>query len=117
IYVSAQDDLKLWYNQPSEAWTDALPLGNGRLGAMVYGIVTSDTIQINEDTFWSGSPYQNINPNASKYLKTIQEHIANENYVDAQKLSLEHIIGDADITSHGQAYQSIGNLVLTFPEH
>lgn len=113
----AQQDLKLWYNQPSEAWTDAMPLGNGRLGAMVYGIVESDTIQINEDTFWSGSPYQNINPNASKYLKTIQECIANENYVDAQKLSLEHIIADRNTTSHGQVYQSIGNLVLTFPVH
>jgi alpha-L-fucosidase 2 len=78
----AQQDLKLWYNQPSEAWTDAMPLGNGRLGAMVYGIVESDTIQINEDTFWSGSPYQNINPDASKYLKTIQECIANENYAE-----------------------------------
>ncbi len=113
----AQSNLKLWYNRPSEAWTDALPLGNGRIGAMVYGIPESDTIQINEDTFWSGSPYQNINPNAKKSLKTIQEMIANENYVDAQKLALKDIIGDINITSHGQKYESVGNLVLTFPGH
>lgn len=115
--VFAQNDLKLWYNRPSEAWTDAMPLGNGRLGAMVYGIPQSDTIQINEDTFWSGSPYQNTNPNAKKSLKTIQQLIEDRNYVDAQKLALKDIIGDRNITSHGQIYESVGNLVLTFPGH
>lgn len=115
--VFSQNDLKLWYNRPSEAWTDALPLGNGRLGAMVYGIPQSDTIQINEDTFWSGSPYQNTNPNAKVSLKTIQKLIEEGNYIDAQKLALKDIIGDRSITSHGQVYESVGNLVLTFPGH
>lgn len=110
-------NLKLWYNRPSKAWTDALPLGNGRLGAMVYGIPQSDTIQLNEDTFWSGSPYQNTNPNAKGSLKTIQMLIDEGNYVDAQKLALEKIIGDRAITSHGQVYESIGNMVLKFPGH
>ena len=115
--IFAQGDLKLWYNKPSAAWTDALPLGNGRLGAMVYGIPGSDTIQINEDSFWSGSPYQNTNPEAKKYLKEIQKDIDQANYIDAQKLALAHIIGDRKITSHGQVYQSVGNLVLNFPGH
>lgn len=114
---SAQDNLKLWYNKPSSAWTDALPLGNGRLGAMVYGIPQRDTIQINEDTFWSGSPYQNVNPNTKKSLKTIQKYIEDENYTDAQKLALTDIIADRKITSHGQIYQSIGNLILAVPGH
>lgn len=113
----AQENLKLWYNKPSKAWTDALPLGNGRLGAMVYGIPQRDTIQINEDTFWSGSPYQNVNPNAKKSLKTIQKYIEDENYIDAQKLALTDIIADRTISSHGQVYQSIGNLILTVPGH
>jgi len=112
-----QNPLKLWYNRPSEAWTDALPLGNGRLGAMVYGIPQSDTIQINEDTFWSGSPYQNTNPNAKTSLRQIQQLIEDGNYVDAQKLALRDIIGDRTTTSHGQMYESVGNLVLTFPGH
>jgi len=116
-FLHAQDDLKIWYNQPAKAWTDALPLGNGRLGAMVYGIPQSDTIQVNEDTFWSGSPYQNNNPTAKSKLKEIQQYIDNENYVDAQKLSLENIIADRKTTSHGQVYQSIGNLVLNFQGH
>jgi alpha-L-fucosidase 2 len=114
---SAQENLKLWYNKPSKAWTDALPLGNGRLGAMVYGIPQRDTIQINEDTFWSGSPYQNVNPNAKNSLKIIQKYIEDENYIDAQKLALTDIIADRTITSHGQVYQSIGNLILTVPGH
>lgn len=115
--LNAESNLKLWYNRPSKAWTDALPLGNGRLGAMVYGIPQSDTIQINENTFWSGSPYQNINPNARTSLKTIQQFIADEKYVEAQQLALKNIIADIHITSHGQSYESIGNLVLTFPGH
>ena len=115
--ICAQNNLKIWYNRPSSAWTDALPLGNGRLGAMVYGIPESDTIQLNEDTFWSGSPYQNTNPNALKSLKTIQQLIEDGNYNDAQKLALKDIIADKNITSHGQVYESIGNFVLTFPTH
>lgn len=113
----SQNDLTLWYTKPSKVWTDALPLGNGRLGAMVYGIPECDTIQINEDSFWSGSPYQNSNPNASKSLKTIQKYLQDENYVDAQKLALKDIIADRNVTSHGQVYQSIGNLILHFPGH
>lgn len=113
----AQKDLTLWYNKPSKAWTDALPLGNGRLGAMVYGVPQRDTIQINEDTFWSGSPYQNTNPNAKNSLKKIQKYLEDQNYIDAQKLALTDIIADRKITSHGQVYQSIGNLILTVPGH
>ena len=113
----AQKDLTLWYNKPSKTWTDALPLGNGRLGAMVYGVPHCDTIQINEDTFWSGSPYQNTNPNAKNSLKKIQKYIEEENYIDAQKLALNDIIADRKITSHGQVYQSIGNLILSVPGH
>ena len=113
----SQKDLSLWYTKPSKAWTDALPLGNGRLGAMVYGIPQRDTIQINEDTFWSGSPYQNVNSNALKSLKSIQNYITEGNYVEAQKLALKDIIADRETTSHGQVYQSIGNLILDFPDH
>lgn len=54
----------LWYDRPAQHWVEALPLGNGRLGAIVYGGLRSDTIQLNEDTFWSGSPYNNTNPKA-----------------------------------------------------
>ena len=61
--VSGQD-LKLWYSQPAQNWSEALPIGNSRLGAMVYGGIEREELQLNEETFWAGSPYNNNNPNA-----------------------------------------------------
>lgn len=113
--VSAQD-LKLWYDRPADYWVEALPLGNGRLGAMVYGITSQDTIQINEDTYWSGSPYNNANPNALTHLDEIRNYINNKEYAEAQKLSLDNIIADRTKTGHGMIYESIGNLLLDFPD-
>lgn len=110
-------DLKLWYGRPAKYWVEALSLGNGRLGAMVYGVAEADTIQLNEDTFWSGSPYQNVNKNAKNNLAAIRKYLNEGNYIDAQKLSLDNIIADRKITSHGQVYQSIGRLLLNFPGH
>ena len=56
-------DLKLWYSRPAGNWTEALPVGNSRLGAMVYGGTGREDLQLNEETFWAGSPYDNNNPN------------------------------------------------------
>lgn len=108
-------DNTLWYDRPAEYWVEALPLGNGRLGAMVYGGTQSDTIQINEDTFWSGSPYNNINPKALFRLGEIRDALNRRDYKTAQDLSLHNITADRNITGHGMAYESVGNMVLTFP--
>ena len=64
--ITAQNDtyLKLWYTQPAKQWVEALPVGNGRLGAMVYGDPSKELIQLNESTVWAGSPYRNDNPEA-----------------------------------------------------
>lgn len=105
----------LWYTTPAKHWLEAMPLGNGRLGAMVYGGVGSDTIQLNEDTFWSGSPYSNTNPNALRALPEIRAALDSGNYQRAQYLSMHNITADRSITGHGMAYESVGNLVLTFP--
>lgn len=68
ISASAQSDTRLWYRQPAAVWTEALPLGNGRLGAMVFGKV-DELIQLNESTLWSGGPVKtNVNPDAPKLL-------------------------------------------------
>ncbi|WP_394350992.1 glycoside hydrolase N-terminal domain-containing protein [Spirosoma arboris] len=68
--------LKLWYNKPSgQIWENALPIGNGRLGAMVYGNVAKETIQLNEHTVWSGSPNQNDSPDALAALPEIRRLI------------------------------------------
>lgn len=81
----------LWYDRPASHWVEALPLGNGRLGAMVYGGVKSDTIQLNEDTFWSGSPYNNVNPKALAVLPEIRAAIDSGDYQKAQYLSMHNI--------------------------
>ena len=75
VSVTAANDperLTLRYDRPADYWVEALPLGNGRLGAMVYGGIPQDTIQLNEDTFWSGSPYNNLNLNSLSHLQQIR---------------------------------------------
>ena len=117
IAAQGQNAMKLWYNKPATYWEEALPLGNGRLGAMVSGSIEQDTIQLNEDTFWSGSPYNNCNQYALKYLKTIQTAIDEGQYEEAQKLSLKYIVADRQVTGHGMIYESVGRLLLSFPNH
>lgn len=86
--LSAQtDDLKLWYEKPASQWVEALPVGNGHLGAMVFGGVENELIQLNEATLWSGGPQKNnINPTANQYLKPVREALAKEDYKTANEL-------------------------------
>ncbi|OKS86300.1 glycoside hydrolase family 95 protein [Mucilaginibacter polytrichastri] len=86
--VSAQHHLKLWYKQPAKVWTEALPVANGRLGAMVFGGTNEELIQLNEATLWSGGPvHGNINPDAPKYLPAVREALLkNQDYGEAIKL-------------------------------
>lgn len=105
--------LKLWYNKPSgEIWENALPIGNGRLGAMVFGNVASETIQLNEHTVWSGSPNRNDNPEALSSLTEIRNLIYNGKNKEAESLANKTIISKS---SHGQMFQPVGNLHLDFP--
>lgn len=116
--MNAEDNLHLWYPKPASYWEEALPLGNGRLAAMASGSVAQDTIQLNEDTFWSGSPYNNYNENCLTYLQQMRDGIQSgteEGYVKAQKLALKYLVADKSQTSHGQIYESVGRLLLTFP--
>lgn len=114
IAAQKQGDMKLWYSKPATYWEEALPLGNGHLGAMVSGSIEQDTIQLNEDTFWSGSPYNNCNQYALKYLKAIRSAIDEGRYEEAQKLSLKYIVADREVTGHGMIYESVGRLLLSF---
>ncbi|CAN5782354.1 glycoside hydrolase family 95 protein [soil metagenome] len=77
--LRAQKNLKLWYQQPATVWTEALPIGNGRLGAMVFGGVQEELLQLNESTLWSGGPVQtNVNPAAKTYLPQIRKALLEE---------------------------------------
>lgn len=105
---------RLWYNRPASYWEESLPLGNGRLGAMVSGSVAKDTIQLNEDTFWGQSPNQNHNPNAKNVLAQVRDLIFKKDYTEAQKLAIPNFQSTA---SHGAQYQAAGCVLLGFPGH
>jgi alpha-L-fucosidase 2 len=85
--------LKLWYNQPAEKWTDALPIGNGRLGAMIYGGIGKDHIQFNEETLWTGGPRDYNRKGAYKYLPKIRELLFEGKQKEAEDLAEEHFMG------------------------
>src|SRR5687768_11352517 len=107
--------LKLWYNTPSgRIWENALPIGNGRLGAMIYGNVEKETIQLNEHTVWSGSPNRNDNPLALDSLDVIRRLIFEGKQKEAERIANRVIITKK---SHGQMFQPVGSLHLSFTGH
>lgn len=97
----------LWYAQPAKKWVEALPLGNGRIGAMVFGGITQERIQLNEDTIWSGRPRDKHNPTAHQYLEQVRELIFAGKYSEAQTLIEDKMLG-----SYTESYQPLGNLYI-----
>ncbi|MEO5944497.1 MAG: glycoside hydrolase family 95 protein [Ferruginibacter sp.] len=114
-FSQSKTELKLWYKQPSgSTWENALPIGNGRLGAMIYGNVEKETIQLNESTVWSGSPNRNDNPLALDSLALIRQLI-----YDGKRKEAERVVNNSIITkkSHGQKFEPVGSLQLSFAGH
>lgn len=116
-------DLTLWYRQPAEKWEEALPIGNGRIGGMVFGGVQQERIQFNEESLWSGSPQEADNPEALTVLQTIREYLVQGKYADAQKLTQEKFLCKGVGANLGSAaneqfgcYQTFGDIALSFPE-
>ena len=110
-----QPGLKLWYEVPSgNTWENALPIGNGRLGAMIYGNPAKDIIQLNEHTLWSGSPNRNDNPLVLDSLAQIRKLIFEGKQKEAEQLANRVIISK---TSHGQMFEPAGELNLSFKGH
>lgn len=107
-------DLKLWYDEPASKWVEALAVGNGRLGAMVFGVPGDELIQLNENTIWAGSPNNNDNPEALEALPAIRQMIFEGKYNEAQDLVNARVISKK---SHGMPYQTAGNLRLKFDGH
>lgn len=103
--------LNLWYRSPAVEWTEALPLGNGRLGAMVHGAIGREEIQLNESTLWSGGPYQPVNPTALPNLAAVRELIFAGRYAEAQALANQHLMAQPYLQ---MSYQPAGNLFLEF---
>lgn len=132
----AEEHLRLWYDQPAvetsdeypaqpwknaPGWLQALPLGNGRLGAMVFGRVAGERIQLNEKSLWSGSPQDADNPAALQALPRIRELLLTGRYADAESLTREHMICRGAGSGHGNgatvpfgSYQTLGDLLIDF---
>ena len=103
--------LRLWYKQPAKEWIEALPLGNGRLGAMVFGNPVNEVIQINEESIWAGSKINNNNPNALIHLKELQQALFNSEYDKAKKIAEGNFVGTPPEV---RSYQPLGNLLIDY---
>ena len=106
--------LVLWYDEPATRWTEALPVGNGRLGAMVYGQTENEVIQFNEETLWSGQPHDYSHPGAHRYLEDLRQLLWEGRQAEAHELANSHFMSQP----FGQlSYLPFGNILLHFPGH
>lgn len=104
-------DLKLWYEQPASRWEEALPLGNGHLGAMWYADPQHDELQLNDETVWGGSPHNNVNPLAAEHLDEIRQLIFDGKNEQAEALCGQYVSAQQ---ANGMPYQTVGSLRLDF---
>ena len=112
VEVTQAQERKLWYSKPASNWLEALPVGNSRLGGMVYGGVAREVIALNEETFWSGGPHNNNSEEALPYLKAVRDSIFAGNEMYAQDITAKHFV----VGPHGMRFLPLGNAVLTFPK-
>lgn len=113
VSATAPSDLRLWYDRPAEAWTEALPIGNGRLAAMVFGGVREERFALNEGTVWAGGPHNYDNPEALAALPEIRRLILEGKYREALNLTNAKFMGRPVVQA---PYQALGDLLLSF-EH
>jgi len=109
--VMAQDDNteKLWYDTPAQIWLEALPIGNSHLGAMIYGGIQKDEIQLNEETFWSGGPHNNNSKTSLNYLSQVRELIFNGKESEAESIINNQFVKGP----HGMKYLTLGSLTVS----
>ncbi len=106
------EPLSLWYRQPAKKWVEALAVGNGRLGAMVFGGVAQERIQLNEDTLWAGGPYDPANPDALEAWPQVRELIFAGRYREADRLISQRMMAKP---LSQMPYQCVGDILLAFP--
>ncbi len=108
------DELTLWYDRPAERWEEALPLGNGRIGAMPHGGITSERITLNEETMWYGSPQDVANPEAAEWLPQIRALLLEGRNAEAQEMMYRHFVcrGEASVDPAYGSYTTLGELLI-----
>jgi alpha-L-fucosidase 2 len=111
--LGAEDGLVLFYDEPAVEWTQALPVGNGRLGAMVFGGVQTERLQLNEGTLWAGGPYDPVNPQALEALPEVRRLISDGRYKEAQELISAKMMA---VPLWQVPYQTVGSLWLDFAQ-
>ncbi len=111
VPTQPSQSMMLWYRQPAIEWREALPLGNGMIGAMVFGGVPQERIALNESSFWSGRPHDYDDPDAGKYFAQIRDLVFAEKFQEAERMANDHFWG---IPKAQEAYQPIGDLILSF---
>ena len=104
-------EMVLWYRQSGEKWLEAMPIGNGIMGAMVFGGIQHERIALNEGTFWSGRPHNYNNPEAIKYFPQVRDLVFAGKFQEAEKMADAHFYG---VPAAQQAYQPLGDLLLSF---
>ena len=107
-------DMKLWYQQPAKEWTEALPVGNGRLGAMIFGGTENERLQFNEDTLWTGRPHEYQHSGAVAYLSIVRKLLFEGKQREAEKLAGEKMMS---VPLRQEKYQPFGDLRLSFLGH
>jgi alpha-L-fucosidase 2 len=105
------ENMVLWFRRPAAEWNEAIPIGNGRLGAMVFGNTDNERIQLNEDTVWYGGPRDRNNPDALKYLPDIRRFIAEGKLKEAHRLAAMALSGVPETQRH---YLTLGDLLIRF---
>jgi alpha-L-fucosidase 2 len=110
---ASERELKLWYDKPAEEWVEALPVGNGRLGAMVFGGVEAERIQLNEESVWTSGPIERANPEALENLDKVRKLLFEGKYAEGDRLAQEKIMGKR-IDAGKHTYQTLGDLFLEF---
>ena len=108
---------RLWYDKPAMTWTQALPIGNGVMGGMVFGTPAVEHIQLNEETLWAGQPNQVVNPNAKEALPEVRRLIFEGKYKEAQDLANAKVMPNAVGQNMGMPYQPFGDLYIAMPGH
>ena len=112
--VRAPGSTALWYRRPAASWNEALPVGNGRLGAMLFGGVEREHLQLNEETLWTGGPYDPVVPGAGAALPEVRRLLFAGDIVGAHDLFGRRMMG---VPYEQMKYQPLGDLLLTFPGH
>jgi alpha-L-fucosidase 2 len=106
--------LKLWYDAPASNWNEALPIGNGRIGAMVFGAPALEQLQLNEETVWSGGPNNNVTAESGKAIPAVRKLIFEGKFLEAQALADSLLMPKKN---SGMMFQPVGNLFIKFKDH